>query len=46
VNETTEIQEGNIILTPLLVKLAPNTAITEDEIQQWASGGCDEEIQH
>ncbi|KAL4103997.1 hypothetical protein QTP88_019310 [Uroleucon formosanum] len=46
VNETTEVQEENIILTPLLAKLAPNTAITEDEIQQWASGGCDEEIQH
>lgn len=46
VNETTEVQEGSIILTPLLVELAPNTTITEDEIQQWASGGSDEEIQH
>jgi len=31
-NETTEVQEGNVILTPLLVKLAPNTAISKDEI--------------
>ncbi|CAI6358933.1 unnamed protein product [Macrosiphum euphorbiae] len=46
VNETTEVQEGSIIFTPLLVKLTPNTVISEDEIQQWASGGCDEEIQH
>jgi len=32
VNETTEVQEENIILTLLLAKLAPNTAFTEDEI--------------
>jgi len=32
VNESTEVQEDSIILTPLLVKLAPNTDITEDEI--------------
>jgi len=33
VNETIEVQEGNIILIPLLVNFTPNTAITEDEIQ-------------
>lgn len=45
-DETSEVQENSVNLSSILAKLVPVTTVIETEVQKWASGRCDETIQH